>query len=588
MVIIYYFRLVKLHFSILFIFLPFFLLADNKEKEADNLFKHHQYENALTIYKELLSADTTQYDLYFKIGLCYYNMPEQDNRATLNFESYLQHTDSIYEAYYLLGKLYHKAYRFDEAMQKYSQYLQRAENDPELSDKILHQIEEKIKREIEYAQNGLELINNPKQVSIENLGAEINTEYNEYGAVFSSGEKMLVFTARYPENNKRDETGDFYEDIFYVTLEEGDVFDNPKADTIETENGLEIVKSFKFSKPVKFRNGINTPKHDAAIQLTQDGKKLYIFREGDIWVTQKNDTGWTDPVRIEDNTKYFEPSIFISADEQIKIIASEREGSLGGLDLFWSKKDDNGQWLPFENMGPKINTPMNEDSPFLSFNDSTLYFSSTGHNSMGEYDVFKSTLTDSGWSEPVNMGFPINSPSNDIFYFTNDLEDKAYFSSDRSGGYGKMDIYRLNYEDTTSGFVTVLDTSYDYKELPLDSNYNKQLLLDDFEEILRLWGDETMEDLVYKIQIAAFKIPKNFKSDRFRDLGKIERLHLDGITRFMVGEFQTLNDAYKFRNYVREKGIPDAFIVAIYKGKRVLLEDLILSNFKSQALKIKK
>ena len=100
----------------------------------------------------------------------------------------------------------------------------------------------------------------------------------------------------------------FYEDIFYVTLEEGDVFDNPKADTIETENGLEIVKSFKFSKPVKFRNGINTPKHDAAIQLTQDGKKLYIFREGDIWVTQKNDTGWTDPVRIEDNTKYFEPS----------------------------------------------------------------------------------------------------------------------------------------------------------------------------------------------------------------------------------------------------------------------------------------
>ena len=84
------------------------------------------------------------------------------------------------------------------------------------------------------------------------------------------------------------------------------------------------------------------------------------------------------------------------------------------------------------------------------------------------------------------------------------------------------------------------------------------------------------------------KFQKNFKSDRFRDLGKIERLHLDGITRFMVGEFQTLNDAYKFRNYVREKGIPDAFIVAIYKGKRVLLEDLILSNFKSQALKIKK
>ncbi len=555
------------------------LFADNQEKEADNLFKHHRYAEALKIYKELLTQNSDKPDLYFKIGLCYYNMPEQDNRAVLNFETYLQKTDSVYEAYYLLGKLYHKSYRFDEAMQKYRQYLQKAENDPELPDKVLKEIEHKIQREIEYAQNGLELINSPKQVAIENLGAEINTQYNEYGAVFSSGEKMLVFTARYPEGNKMDPTGDYYEDIYYVTLEAGDVFDNPSADTIKTETGIEIITSFKFSEPEKFRKGINTEKHDAAIQLTQDGKNLYIFRDGDIWVTHKNDTGWTNPVRIKDNTKYFEPSIFISANEQIKIISSEREGTLGGLDLFWSKKDSSGQWLPFENMGSNINTPYNEDSPFLSFNDSTLYFSSSGHNSMGEYDVFKTTLTDTGWSKPVNLGFPINSPANDIFYFTNELEDKAYFSSDRSGGYGKMDIYRLNYEDTTAGFVTVLDTSYNYKQLPYDSNYIKQLLIDDFEEILRIWGDKKLDDLVYKIQIAAFKIPKNFRSDRFKELGKIERMHLDGITRFMVGKFETLNEAYKFRNIVREKGIPDAFIVVIYKGKRIYLEDLILSNY---------
>jgi tetratricopeptide (TPR) repeat protein len=578
---------VKIKILISLFVIPLVLLADTKEKEADNLFRHHKYEQALTYYKELLAEDSSKVDLYFKIGLCYYNMPEQDNRATLNFETYLQYTDSVYEAYYLLGKLYHKAYRFDEAMQKYREYLQKAENDPEISDKILHEIENKIERELQYAQNGLALINNPKSVSIENLGADINTEYNEYGAVFSNGEKILVYTARYPQNNKMDETGDYYEDIYYVTLEQGELFDNITADTIETEDGIEIITSFKFSEPKKFRKGINTPKHDAAIQLTQDGKKLYIFREGDIWVTQKNDTGWTDPIEIEDNTKYFEPSIFISANEQIKIISSEREGSYGGLDLFWSKKNENGQWEPFKNMGPKINTPFNEDSPFLSFNDSTLYFSSTGHNSMGDYDVFKSTLTDSGWTEPVNLGFPINSPSNDIFYFTNDTEDKAYFSSDRTGGYGKMDIYRLDYKDTTSGFITVIDTSYDYQELPLDSNYIKQLLVDDFEEILRIWGDETMEDLVYKVQIAAFKIPKNFKSDHFKDLGKIERLRLDGITRFMIGEFKTLNEAYKFRNQVREKGINDAFIVAIYKGRRVYLEDLILSKFKSNKLKLK-
>ena len=575
-------------YLIIFFSLPFFLFADNKsEKEADNLFKHHKYAEAVQVYKTLLSQDSAKTDLYFKIGLCYYNLPEQDNRAILNFETYLQKTDSIYEVYYLLGKLYHKSYRFEEAIQKYNQYLQKAENDPELSDKILREVEAKIERETQYAENGLQLINNPVTVSIENLGAEINTEYNEYGAVFSSGEKMLAFTARYPENNEMDDNGDYYEDIYYVTLEEGDIFDKPRADTIKTEDGLEIITSFRFSKPKKFRKGINTPKHDAAIQLTQDGKKLYIFREGDIWVTHKNDTGWTDPVKIADNTKYFEPSIFISADEEIKIISSEREGTYGGLDLFWSKKDENGNWTPFENMGPKINTPLNEDSPFLSFNDSTLYFSSTGHNSMGEYDVFKSTLTDTGWSEPVNMGFPINSPGNDIFYFTNELEDKAYFSSDRSGGYGKMDIYRLDFEDTTSGFVTVLDTSYDYKELPLDSNYIKKLLIDDFEEILRLWGDEELEDLVYKIQIAAFKIPKNFKTDKFKNLGKIERMHLDGITRFMVGEFETLNQAYQFRNKVRETGIPDAFIVAIYKGKRVLLEDLILSQYKADKLKLR-
>jgi hypothetical protein len=144
------------------------------------------------------------------------------------------------------------------------------------------------------------------------------------------------------------------------------------------------------------------------------------------------------------NSGNYEPSVSINANEDIIYFASERSGGYGGLDLYRTIKK-NGVWQAAENLGPTINTEYDEDSPYIDPNNSTLYFSSKGHSSMGGYDIFKTYLIDSTWTYPMNMGFPLNSNSDDIFFAMTEKYNRGYFSSDRSGGKGKMDIYRISF-----------------------------------------------------------------------------------------------------------------------------------------------
>ena len=146
------------------------------------------------------------------------------------------------------------------------------------------------------------------------------------------------------------------------------------------------------------------------------------------------------------NSKYWETTANLDLYHNILLFVSDREGGYGGRDIWMVKKLPNGNWTKPQNLGEPINTEYDEESPYLHPDGKTLYFSSVGHKSMGGFDIFKSTLNkDLTWSAPVNIGYPINTVSDDLFFTPTVSGNNALFSSYRDEGKGDYDIYELKF-----------------------------------------------------------------------------------------------------------------------------------------------
>ncbi len=148
--------------------------------------------------------------------------------------------------------------------------------------------------------------------------------------------------------------------------------------------------------------------------------------------------------------KTYEPSVCISSDGNVIYFSSERTGGFGGLDIYKSEKTSDGKWSEPVNLGETVNTNFDEDAPFISPDGKTLYFSSKGHHNMGDYDIFISEFNGESWSKPLNLGFPVNSSSDDIFFIVSNQTGMGFFSSNRTGGSGLMDIYKAKYPANTA------------------------------------------------------------------------------------------------------------------------------------------
>jgi outer membrane protein OmpA-like peptidoglycan-associated protein len=220
-----------------------------------------------------------------------------------------------------------------------------------------------------------------------------------------------------------------WEDIFYAT-----------------KNGGAWLKAQNIGSPV------SAPNHESTLFMSPDGKTLYIYKDdgaGDIFVaTKKPDGKWGAPESFTDiNTAdYTETSMSITPDGKVLYFASNRPGGLGGLDIYTSTLDSRGHWQRPRNLGATINSAMDEESPFIDFTGKTLYFSSRGGKGMGGHDIYKSTLTDAEkntWSAPENLGYPINTPDDDVFFVSTKDGTRGYYASVREDGRGYSDIYRI-------------------------------------------------------------------------------------------------------------------------------------------------
>ena len=399
----------------------------------------YDYSAALDILLEMKELDPENCNTHFFIGNCLMNIPNREKEAIPYYEKALESLTIAYkianpreknapiDAIELLGNAYHMNYEFEKAIEKYEFYgnfLSEYNEDDVRSNA----------RKIRRSKNALKLVQNPVDVKIYPLET-VNSEFSEYKPLLNAQENTMFITAKKPDGltDNKDDQGDFYEHIYF----------SEKVGNNWTQAKL-------------MPSPINTKKSTSALYLSADGQYLLSSMVNNdnnigplgrgIFESYKNGNVWTDPQIFQNkvNTSYLETSANMDLNKNMVFFVSDRDGGLGGKDLWVIKKLDNGSWSSPQNLGEPINTEYDEESPYFHSDGKTLYFSSKGHSSIGGLDIFKSELDkELNWSSPKNMGYPINTVNDDLSFVPTVTGNKAYFSSVRNGGKGKSDIYEM-------------------------------------------------------------------------------------------------------------------------------------------------
>jgi WD40-like Beta Propeller Repeat len=414
--------------------------------EARSLYDAQQWTDAAKIYRKLVGVDTTFGEVAYELGMCFNRMPGQRDLAAPQFEQAAR--NGSIEAKYEVAVMRHRQQRFDEAivqLNAYRQQIGRAVDDAEVD------------RRIAMANTAKELTAFPAEMSIRNMGTLINSKDHDYCPIITADGNTMYFTSRREGSTgaMRDPSGQYFEDIYMAK----------RVDEI-------------WSNATNVGAPLNTFVQDATVGLNPDGSSMIIYRtaqnltSGDLYECNRHSGLWQPPTKMTDriNSEFHEPSATISPDGTEIYFTSDREGGQGGRDIYRIRKLPNDQWSLPLNLGPTINTPYDEDAPFMHSDGTTLFFSSNGHGTMGGYDIFKSTLVDydmNGWTAPENMGYPLNTVNDDIYFCLSEDGQTGYFSSERSGGVGGQDIYQITFPSSQLEYLVVRGVITDAGEEPV-------------------------------------------------------------------------------------------------------------------------
>jgi outer membrane protein OmpA-like peptidoglycan-associated protein len=383
-----------------------------------------KYTEAIEFYMKANNFNPNNALLNYKIGKCYLFTIDK-HKAIIFLEKAHQLKANIEgDVVYLIAQAYQGIHEFEKAIDKYREYKNV------LTPKYLAESGKEIDRRVKECQTGIELMKNPVRVFIDNMGPEVNTQYPEYSPIINADESMIIYTTRRNTTtggNLDPNDGKYYEDIF-----------------ISYKSGKEWGTPQNPGKP------LNSDLHDATVGLSPDGQKLFVYRGdngGDIYECDLKGNTWTKPERLNKNinTKYHESSASLSPDGRKLYFVSDKPGGFGGRDIYVSELDKKGNWGPAQLLPGTINTPFDEEAVFMHPDGKTLYFSSKGHNTMGGYDIFKSVHENGQWSTPENLGYPINTSGDDVFFSISASGRHGYYSSARPGGFGDQDLYIITF-----------------------------------------------------------------------------------------------------------------------------------------------
>jgi len=417
----------KITFLTLCVCCFFFSVKSQDLKKADEAFEQGNFEQAIGTYQALVKKSPQDPLLNYKLGVCYLKSKDAQEQlkalAVLEIAKNKINDQVPKRVYHYLGKAYHLHERFDEALKQFEEFKKIVP----ATDKF--QIENQ--RAIEMANNAKVITAKPIKMPINNLGKPINTEGSEFAPVISADESILAFTYSSHKPNAKEQ--------IMLAKKKNYVWESVS--------------------PINF----NVNQNVGTVGLSADGQKMLIYisepnNTGNIYSSLKNATGWGTPEKLgkEINSGAMESAASLSPDETVMYFASDRPGGFGGKDIYKVEKQADGSWGKPQNLGAEINTPFDEDAPFIHPDKKTLFFTSNGHNSIGGNDIFKSVLENDKWSKPENLGYPINTVFNDGYFVITANGKKAYFSSDRPNGLGKQDIYSIILPDEKTTALTMV------------------------------------------------------------------------------------------------------------------------------------
>ena len=429
-------------------------------------FSHGNFVMALPLYVALAKKEYKNTEYNQRAGICYLRTNVSKKEAIPFFEYLTKQPNTEIENWYYLGQAYHFDYKFDEAIKAYQTYSSKVSSQ---KDKAKAQLG------ISQCQNAKLLVKRPLNVTFENAGKEINTEFPDYYPFVTSDESMLVYTSRRKGNLGAGsvEMDGYYASDIWIT---------------RSQNGL-------FQKAKNAGGQVNGTYDEQTTGLSADGSWMTVYIDnittaGDVYLSPCGKSPGK-PVKMgESINEGFETAASLSPDGNQIYFASRREGGEGETDIWICRKLPNGEWGKAQNLSA-LNTPYREDFPFMSPDGHTLYFASEGHNSMGGFDLFMSVWNEeeNTWSTPQNLGYPLNTPEDNRTISFTENNRIAYISAVREGGMGDLDIWRVVFNDVqqesfTAVVGTILppDSAFDFSGVVMSvTNVKTQEMVGDYK-----------------------------------------------------------------------------------------------------------
>ena len=418
-------------FFLSFIFIALHLIAvgqtkqeiEELYKDANSYFYFEDYEEAVALYQKVLPHYENNYNLNYKIGICYLNIQGHKHQAIpfLEFatkgiskrfnEFSTKETQAPVDVFFYLANAYFINNQLGKAQETYEEFKSHIKRESQYNMEYLN-------HQLNTLKNSRVLQSYPVNFIRSNFGKNVNDRFSNFNPVISGDGKTMAFTSKRK----------FYQAIHILRKDESDSWGIPMNITLD----------------------LMVDGNCSTLSLSYDGTELFLFKDdnhdGNIYVSSFNGTSWSPMKKLNENinTNYYETHACISADGRSLFFTSNRNGGFGDLDIYLSNREPGADWGPAQNLGPAINTSFNENTPFITTDGTTLFFSSEGHNTLGGYDIFFSQKKeDNSWSKPINLGYPINTTDDNLFYFpVNDgsIGLTALFDND---GYGDMDIYEI-------------------------------------------------------------------------------------------------------------------------------------------------
>jgi len=398
--------------------------SDNKKAndlydKATAQYDQGEYENAIDILKSAIAKDKYFIDAHDLLGLAYVKVGALKNAERMYLELVDINPD-YWVSYYELGKITNKMMKYDSAVKWYQTFLGYKRIPP--GDKAV--AETQIKSCI-FAANA---VKHPIPFSPQNLGTGINSPLSEYFPTLTADEQTMFFTFM---------DARFQEDFLVSTFKNG-----------------------QWTDALNMGSPINTPENEGASTISADGQYLFFtacqnpknIGSCDLWLTFVKGAQWQEAIQMPDNvnSKYKETQPSLSADGKTLYFASNRPGGQGDMDI-WKTTFEKNSWTNPVNLGPEINTPFDDECPFIHQDGVTLYFASDGWPGMGGRDLFMSKRSSNNeWSTPLNLGYPINTVGNEEGLIINRSGTMGYFSSDKKTNpehQGGVDIYSFTLPD---------------------------------------------------------------------------------------------------------------------------------------------